>query len=178
LAYEVAIQLQRRGYSVKGLVLIDSPVPVDHQALPRAIVQHVLNSKLQRGENTTFSTSTQQALAGLSTQFERHAGMLQAYSSRPSRVVDRLPCVAISCCGKMDTQKLCGVTYPWLEDKQFRANCLKQWEQLVRGPIPVLELQCNHFEVFDADHVSTLSIPLFSLPNLFRPIQVSSFLSP
>ncbi|KAI1843804.1 hypothetical protein JX266_010063 [Neoarthrinium moseri] len=57
----------------------------------------------------------------------------------------------------MDTERLCGVAYPWLNDSAAREASIEGWHQLLGSKILVLEIDCNHFEVFDAAHVADVS---------------------
>lgn len=56
----------------------------------------------------------------------------------------------IACNRTIDIQARYGVSYPWLSDEAVRDQALKTWEGLLGRSIPVLEVNCNHFEVFDA----------------------------
>ncbi|KAJ3580046.1 hypothetical protein NPX13_g523 [Xylaria arbuscula] len=154
LAFEVARMLQSYGLAVKGLILIDSPPPIKHEALPQEIVSHVL-SKHTGPENGFASETSKKALETMKRRFRDHAMMLQNYQPEP--LVDSIPCVMLKCSCSMDTQSLCGVTYPWISDDEFRDKSVAQWEQLVGESIPVLDIDCNHFEVFDPKHVEDVS---------------------
>ncbi|KAJ8124184.1 hypothetical protein ONZ43_g39 [Nemania bipapillata] len=154
LAFEVARQLQSLGRSVKGLILIDSPPPVDHQAIPPEIISHIASGKPTSG--TAYVTeSSKQAREKIKQRFQYHAMLLQNY--HPSSKPDDVPCVMLKCSRSMDTESLCGVTYPWISDDGFRERSVRQWEQLIGRSIPVLDVACNHFEVFDADYVEDVS---------------------
>ncbi|KAJ8133352.1 hypothetical protein O1611_g271 [Lasiodiplodia mahajangana] len=154
LAFEAARQLQSLGRTVKGLILIDSPSPVNHQALPQEIVSHIINSKT--ASKTTYVTeSSRQAREKIEQKFQYHATLLENYHPKPK--ADNFPCVMLKCSLSMDTEKLCNVSYPWVSDDDFRERSVWQWEQLIGRTIPVLDVACNHFEVFDADHVGDVS---------------------
>lgn len=150
LAFEVARLLQSYGLAVKGLILIDSPPPIDHKALPEEIVSHVL-SKHTSIENAFTSETSKKALETIKNRFRYHAMMLQNYHPEP--LVDNIPCVMLKCSRSMDTESLCGLAYPWISDDDFRDKSVAQWEHLVGGSIPVLDIDCNHFEVFDPKYV-------------------------
>lgn len=154
LAYEVSRQLSRLGKRVKGVILIDSPAPVNHQALPREIARHVLS----RGQPLQ-SDAVKTKLAAVEAAFARHASMLQNYAPRGAGAgagaePDQLPCVIISCTRTMDTERLCGVSYPWLSDADARDRSIAEWEALIGRRIPVLDVDCDHFSPFEAAHVS------------------------
>lgn len=153
LAYEVSRQLSRLGRKVKGVIMIDSPAPVDHQALPREIARHVLS----RGQ-PLYSDAAKTKLASVEAAFARHAAMLQNYAPRGAGdELDQhhqVPCVIINCTGTMDTEKLCGISYPWLSDADARSRNIAEWETLTGRCISVLNVDCDHFSPFEAAHVS------------------------
>lgn len=144
MAFEVSRQLMRLGKSVKGLILVDSPVPINHQALPEALVSYVL----ARGESPTTSELVQEARARVKNQFLKHAAMLQRYNPAPAYGSD-IPCVFVRCVQTMDTERLCNTSYPWLNDAQINKMSITQWESLVGRDLQVLDIDCNHFEAFD-----------------------------
>ncbi|KAI1335917.1 ketoacyl-synt-domain-containing protein [Xylariaceae sp. FL0016] len=155
LAFEVARQLRDRGHDrprVHGVLLLDSPFPLGHAPLPAAVIAHVA------GQISRASASTQ---ASLRAQFERHAAMLQDYEpdvpSSSSSPGSGIPCFAVHCMRAFDTQKLCGVSYPWLSSVQHRREGVEAWSGLAGRPVPILELDCHHFEVFEAEHIAQTS---------------------
>lgn len=152
LAYEVSRQLSRLGKRVKGVILIDSPAPVNHQALPPEVARHVLS----RGQPLQ-SDAAKTKLAAVEAAFERHASMLQNYAPHGAGAgaeLGQLPCVIIRCTRTMDTERLCGVSYPWLSDADARDRSIAEWEALIGRRIPVLDVDCDHFSPFEASHVS------------------------
>ncbi|KAI1111369.1 hypothetical protein F5Y14DRAFT_315219 [Nemania sp. NC0429] len=154
LAFEVSRQLQSLGHVVKGLILVDSPPPINHEPLPQEIVSYVTGSKTT-GETADVAGASKQARERLSKRFQYHATLLQNYHPDPR--TDNVPCVMLKCSRSMDTETLCNVAYPWISDDEFRNSSVAQWEQLLGRSIPVLDIDCNHFEVFDTDYVHDVS---------------------
>ncbi|KAI0409182.1 hypothetical protein F4802DRAFT_239318 [Xylaria palmicola] len=150
LAFEVSRQLQSLGRVVKGLILIDSPPPVNHKALPQEVVSYIVDNRVT-GETTHVTEASKQARDKLKQRFQYHASLLQNYHPEP---LTDIPCVILNCSRSMDTETLCNVAYPWISSDTFRASSATQWERLLGRTIPVLDIDCNHFEVFDAAHVS------------------------
>lgn len=143
LAYCVANQLRRLGRRVDGLILIDSPPPIDHRALPREVITHIIGGR----EHQLASTAARQARDGIRASFAHHAALLEAY--QPSPTADgQLPAVLLLCTKTMDTRALCGVDYPWLSDAVAREMTTTQWEALLGRRVTELKLNCNHFEPF------------------------------
>ncbi|KAI1871187.1 uncharacterized protein JN550_004632 [Neoarthrinium moseri] len=79
LAFEVSRQLRRLGTAVLGVVLVDSPVPNAHQALPREVVAHVVGTGVGDRAKLPGTAATQEALDRIEAQFIRHGRMLQEY---------------------------------------------------------------------------------------------------
>lgn len=157
MAFEVSRQLLKLGKAVKGLVLVDSPAPINHTALPEEIITYLLN-KGHSGASTKMvvSDAAQKARANIQGQFKLHASLLENYNPQvatPEMGYVDVPCVILRCLRTMDTKGLCGVDYPWLNDAKFSEETVQLWEMLTGRKIPVLELNCSHFEVFEPDHV-------------------------
>ncbi|KAI0194248.1 hypothetical protein F4808DRAFT_474880 [Astrocystis sublimbata] len=154
LAFEVSRQLQALGRRVKGLILIDSPPPVEHQALPPEVISYILTNKISN-DKTYVTESSKQAREKIKQKFEHHAMLLQNY--HPERRSRSVPCVMLKCSRSMDTELLCNITYPWVSNSDFREQSVSQWEQLMGRSIPVLDIACDHFQIFDTEHVGDVS---------------------
>ncbi|KAL7622053.1 polyketide beta-ketoacyl-synthase [Parahypoxylon ruwenzoriense] len=154
LAFEVSRQLRQLGRPVKGVVLIDSPLPVNHRALPQEVISYVVGERLS-DISKNVSEASKQARDKINQKFYHHAMMLQNYHPQPQP--GDVPCVMLKCSQIMDTDALCNVSYPWLSDEGFRERSVKQWEQLIGRQIPVLDLPCNHFQVFDPEFIHDFS---------------------
>ncbi|KAL7939401.1 hypothetical protein V8C35DRAFT_326452 [Trichoderma chlorosporum] len=152
LAFEVSRQLQLQGTRVKGVILVDSPVPKGHEALPRQIISYILDQRRNGSPSgnrvAANSEAAMRARASIESQFRRHADMLQCYNPKSNPHGD-VPCVIIRCAQNMDTMSLCGVEYPFLGSSESRDQSTREWENLTGQRIPVLDVDCNHFEVFD-----------------------------
>ncbi|ROT35234.1 phenolpthiocerol synthesis polyketide synthase ppsA [Sodiomyces alkalinus F11] len=154
VAFEVSRQLRRRGNSAAGIILVDSPFPLGHQALPAEVISHVVGGSYQ-GQGRVQSAAANHARSCIEAQFRRHARFLEKYEPRPE--TEDVPCVAILCKQTMDTQALCGVPYPWLADSESREQSLKDWEGLLGRNISVLRVNSNHFNLFDAANIMETS---------------------
>ncbi|RAH64894.1 ketoacyl-synt-domain-containing protein [Aspergillus aculeatinus CBS 121060] len=154
LAFEAARQLCRRKRPVKGVVMIDSPAPVAHQALPAPVIDYVLCPG--GGRALLQSEQARQTQQEIQANFRAHADLLENYHPA-GPVADEdgalrpLACVLISCREPLDTDRLCGVSYPWLSDPCFRRDSQQQWESLTGTPLTVLEIPCDHFSPFRPD---------------------------
>lgn len=146
VAFQSAHQLRDEGKDVRGIVLIDSPYPVNHEPLPDAVIAHV--SKAGSKNDSNHAT-----LQRISKQFQANSTMLGKYkppqSSQPFPKV-----VLLRSRDTFDSEGLCGVKYPWLSDQQTRSQAIAAWEKLIGQSIQVLEIPGNHFEVFAQQNVS------------------------
>ena len=143
MAFEMANQLKEAGVVVKGLILIDSPFPVNHQPLPKQISSAVVEGIYSRLDHKTKSKT--------SKAFERHASMLATYTppTHCSPVT-----VALKSNESIPTEEKYGVDYPWLSKQDVRAEALDLWSTLVGGRLETLDVSGNHFQALDPDNVS------------------------
>ena len=175
LALEAAHQLQKSGKRVLGIILIDSPFPVEHTPLPESIISHVVRS-VSKSVKTTIQGSPAQevdthvAKSGskarkstaqdhLAKNFRLHAAMLSNYRPHLSVLPDT-KIVALRSKETLDCEGVCGVNYPWLSDQAVRSSAIDAWGKLVGQPLEVLEIPGNHFEPFLPRNVNVLS-PFF-----------------
>ncbi|RGP61684.1 polyketide synthase [Fusarium sporotrichioides] len=144
VAFEAARLLSMRGIEVKGLVLIDSPSPINHEPLPFKIISSIISSTDRPG-----STSA------LEDEFLSNASLLGRYS--PERLSlstgKTLKTVVLQSQDTLDTEALYGVRYDWLSRQDVRDAAIMDWEKLVGGPVTVLPIAGNHFEPFIDDNV-------------------------
>jgi thioesterase domain-containing protein len=167
LAFEISRQLVlRHGRTVKGVILIDSPAPVDHQALPRQVVRHVLSTKWSSAL-LQHSVAARALRETVEANFARHAAMLQDYSHRCTTTNQagghHVPCIMLRWLKTLDLAALCNVEYPWLSDADAANQSIRTWERLLGRPLPVLNLNCDHFSPFEPENVGKHALPLPSL---------------
>lgn len=146
------------GFEVQGLILIDSPNPIDHEPLPNEVITNIINPS-----NQTHALNDN---AALRKEFQFNASLLRSYTavshSKPNSL--RLKTVMLRSQDVFDTESLCGVRYDWLSNQDARAAAIAAWEGLVGGHVEVLPIPGNHFEAFSQKNVSSLS---FDLPHLY-----------
>ncbi|KAL8823528.1 MAG: hypothetical protein Q9191_005774 [Dirinaria sp. TL-2023a] len=145
VAFQVAHQLREEGKDVEGIILIDSPYPVNHEPLPHAVIAHVSRS-------LSSKDSTKAVSERVSKQFQANAALLGKYRPpQSSQIVAKV--VMLRSRDTFDSEGLCGVRYPWLSDQQTRSQAIAAWEKLVGQSIKVLEIPGNHFEAFTQQNV-------------------------
>ncbi|KAI9884338.1 MAG: Type I Iterative PKS [Watsoniomyces obsoletus] len=149
VAFEVACQLRAAGREVSGVILIDSPYPVNHKPLPEEIIAHVAGGL---SKSAGADAIRQQVLS----QFRQNASMLGKYRPQPAGLENVKFCYLRSR-NTFDSEGLCGVRYPWLSDQQERTDAINSWKTLVGQDTHVLEIPGNHFEVLAAENVGEMS---------------------
>jgi thioesterase domain-containing protein len=149
LAFEASRQLTARGFKVKGLVLIDTPSPIDHKPLPNEVISYVIKLNTHGADASNNDA--------LRKEFQLSASMAAAYKPVPfcSQIKhSRLPTVMLKSQSVLDTERLCGVRYDWLSDQATRDSAIVDWEELVGGHVEVLPIPGTHFETFNRENVS------------------------
>lgn len=129
---------------MRGLVLIDSPSPINHEPLPAPIISSI-----------TRSTGRSESTNALEEEFLFNASLLGRYKpERLSLTTGRtLKTVMLQSKDTLDTEALCGVRYDWLSRQDVRDAAIAEWESLVGGPVQVVPIAGNHFEPFLDDKV-------------------------
>lgn len=155
VAFEVALQLRKLKHQVVGLILIDSPFPINHKPIPDKVIRYITSS--------TFRFGVAQKLQEyVITQFRLNSSFLSSYVPQMDGLLD-IPVVMLSSRDVLNTDQLCGVPYQWLSDRNTRQDEIKKWNTLIHGQLSVLEIPGNHFEPFEEDNVC---IPPLRCPNL------------
>ena len=171
MAFEVAHILQASGFNVKGLILIDSPYPENHQPLPDEVIKYVL-SKLSAKFGVDEENDEFGIISTLLTEYKANVALLKTYS--PSVLPKYIKTVSLCSRDVMDTETLCGVRYDWLSSVKVRTEAIKGWEKFIGGDVDVLEIPGNHFEAFDEQHVRCVSLfpPPFSFLFSASPFKI------
>ena len=151
VAFEAAHILRGLNFNVKGVVLIDSPYPKNHEPLPEKIIRYVLshsssgNGVKNRGDSIGKSSP-------LLLEFKANAALLGAYS--PPQPCHGIKTVILRSRDTFDTSALCGVKYDWLTSQSARTKAIKGWESLIGEGVDVLDIPGHHFQAFDEQNVS------------------------
>ncbi|OAA52231.1 Beta-ketoacyl synthase [Beauveria brongniartii RCEF 3172] len=182
VAFEAARILMSRGHRVKGVVLIDSPPPIDHIPLSESIISAVTAQPAEKdavaGSTTTASKCVspvasairklvQQSFricAGLIGDFGTSAELQQRGLSKPAGPVPRVILLR-SAVGWTSPRGYTGAAVgdmenPWLQNRRDRSLATAGWEVLTGGPIQCVDIPGNHFQVFDAPNIAAVSAAL------------------
>ncbi|KAK8035549.1 hypothetical protein PG993_010544 [Apiospora rasikravindrae] len=149
VAFEAARQLMADGFDVRGLILIDSPNPINHEPLPNEVIDSILKPSQIHGSN-----------AALKGEFQFNASLLGDYLPIPltNTNISKFRTVMLRSQDLFDTETLCGVRYEWLSSQHSRDAAVAAWEGLVRGRVEVMPIPGNHFEPFSSSNVSAISM--------------------
>ncbi|KAJ7704791.1 beta-ketoacyl synthase [Mycena rosella] len=153
-AYEIALQLTRRGVQVKGILLIDAPSPINHIPLSDALIDAVLDDAGRPASGRT-------ELRGLvKRQFSTNARMLGQYV--PHATASLCPPLVLlrssegfapTIPGGRDTE-----VPTWLADRSDPQTAVKGWQRLAHCEVKVLDIPGNHFQAFHSSNIAELSL--------------------
>jgi hypothetical protein len=135
--------------AVKGVVLIDSPSPLNHVPLSDALIESVV--RLNR--NSVPSS------IGLlvKEQFQMNSRMLLDYD--PTVGGGPYPQLVLLCsCENYEPGG--GLEVPgWLSNRGDRRSVVAGWETIVGKPVKCIEIPGHHFQVFHSLYVRVFFLP-------------------
>ncbi|KAL8730211.1 MAG: hypothetical protein Q9166_004188 [cf. Caloplaca sp. 2 TL-2023] len=154
VAFEAARQLLQAEISVQGLILIDAPLPIDHTPLPQELISYLFG-RGKTGLDSGISSNRDVILA----QFKYHTKLLAEHRAFPldAELGHGLRTVILHSDNTLDTNKLCGVSYEWLNSEKMQKEVVQGWKTLVGKTVGVLTIPGNHFEAFDHKNITTLT---------------------
>ncbi|KAF8797479.1 putative polyketide synthase [Phlegmacium glaucopus] len=146
VAFEAARQLLAEGREVQGVLLIDSPCPVNHVPLSESLIETVVSSS---------SPSSKSEISKLiKKQFQLNSHMLGLYD--PLAGGGRYPKLAIL--RSSEGLKAQGVSIPvWLADRTDPRQVIAEWESLVAATVKSWDIPGNHFEPFATANIGGVS---------------------
>ncbi|KAF9464084.1 beta-ketoacyl synthase, partial [Collybia nuda] len=146
-AYETALQLSLRGIRVQGLLLVDSPSPINHVPLSSALIDTVLRSE---GHNTNSELGRL-----MRAQFAMNAQMLGEYDAQATSGV----CPSIVLLRSKDGYKPSGVqdVPQWLADRTNVTLATTGWETLSGTSPKVIDIPGHHFQPFHPSNIRDVS---------------------
>ncbi|KAJ2982216.1 hypothetical protein NQ176_g1535 [Zarea fungicola] len=177
VAFEAARILMAQGRNIKGVVLIDSPPPVDHIPLPDAVIDAVTANPDQYSRVRSYSEHGP-TIAGVlrklvQRSFRACADLLGDFRPRTKpregvrKVVGPVPRLVLlrSATAWAPAQVRHAATMgdaeiPWLQDRDDRLLMTGGWEMLTGRPLPCVDIPGNHFQAFDAVNIEAVSAAL------------------
>ncbi|KAJ8496323.1 hypothetical protein ONZ45_g12501 [Pleurotus djamor] len=146
VAYEVYRQLDKRNVPVQGLLLIDSPAPVNRVPLSDSLV----DSFLDLGGRTVSPELGRL----IKNQILLSSRLLESYSPRITG--EEGPPIALL--RSSDGYNPTGIDVPaWLADRGDSELDIVEWTALTSAPLRVFDIPGNHFEPFRHSNIQRVS---------------------
>nr|AEF32750.1 polyketide synthase [Volvariella volvacea] len=151
VAYEMTRYLREHGLNVKGVLLIDSPCPLNHVPLSKEIIQSAV-------ELNHTSPEVRQLVV---TQFYQNCRLLKQYCPNTVQAAGGCPPLVLlrstlpyAPAGVLDMP-------PWLSSGDRLKLLVTEWENLTGRTVKALDIPGNHFQPFH---------PIY-MPDVARQIQ-------
>jgi thioesterase domain-containing protein len=142
-AYETALQLTKRGVRVQGLLLIDSPSPINHVPLSDALIDSVLNLEARSAGSEIGRL--------MKAQFSMNARMLGEYD--PHETGGPCPPIVLLRSREGYNPSRISDVPPWLSDRANVTLATAGWDTLCETPLKVLDIPGHHFQPFHPSNV-------------------------
>ncbi|CAK4016278.1 polyketide synthase [Lecanosticta acicola] len=161
VAYQIAEILRQQGKQVQGLVLIDSPPPVDHRPLSASIIEAVtggnqchrgdLAKQIQKLASMSFASCTQ-LLVNFQPLLPSRSSELVVKKCGPPTVLLR-SVEGWKRPGEQDAR----VENAWLQDRSDPRTATDEWEVLLQQKLHCIDIPGDHFAPFEARNVQEVS---------------------
>ena len=133
---------------MKGVVLIDSPCPLNHVPLSDELIDSIM--KLDRGSPPSSTGML------VKRQFQMNSGILLDYD--PTVCGGPYPQLVLLC-SRDNYDPGGGLEVPgWLSSRAVRRSAAEGWEVVVGKPLKYIDIPGHHFQVFHDRYVSVCSI--------------------
>ena len=159
VAFEMARRLSERGdCAVRGVVLVDSPPPLNHIPLARDTIQVAMATKHAHAAKKRPSEAARfhEAIGALAVRNNlRRAALLGQYRPRREGAMPRVVLLRSS-----EGFMAVGHALPenkWLHDRRDVKTSSDAWEQLVGAKIKVIDIPGDHFTPFEPGHIAETS---------------------
>ncbi|KAF5386448.1 hypothetical protein D9757_005864 [Collybiopsis confluens] len=147
VSYEISLQLAKRGIKVKGIVLIDSPSPVNHTPLSGALIKTVARYDRRTGPVEIGKL--------VQTQFAMNADLLGSYN--PYATGGTCPPLVFLRSNAAYEEKTIVDIPSWLADRSDPNSALEGWYALAKSPIKMWDIPGHHFQAFDNMNIESVS---------------------
>ncbi|KAG5652522.1 Type I Iterative PKS, partial [Sphagnurus paluster] len=146
-AYEIAGHLERMDIDVQGILLIDSPSPLEHVPLSESLIDTVLNLE-GRSSNSELNRLVK-------AQFSMNSRLLGAYNPEP--LIGRCPPIVLL--RSEEGFSATGVEVPlWLSNRDNPRLAASGWEALSGDQVKLIDIPGNHFQPFHASKIREVSL--------------------
>lgn len=158
VAFEIARFLSQRGTNVLGVILIDAPPAFDHIPISRETVELAMQAK--HGDDARSRSARvaefEAAIGRLAIRNNlRRAALLGRYRPSPNGWMPPLVLLRSTEGFNAGGKRL--PSNPWLHDRRDPETCVGSWEQLIKRPVPVLDIPGDHFNPFEPGHIDGTS---------------------
>ncbi|KAJ4000729.1 polyketide synthase [Lentinula boryana] len=149
VAYEVALQLAKRGINTRGIVLIDAPNPIGHVPLSDALIKTIARYDRKTGPVEIGKL--------VQKQFAMNSQLLSAYDPHGTGGV----CPPLVFLRSESGYAIEGVTDipSWLADRSDTTNIVAGWNEL-SSSVKVWDIPGHHFQAFDNANIASVSAKL------------------
>ncbi|KDR83172.1 hypothetical protein GALMADRAFT_134664 [Galerina marginata CBS 339.88] len=147
VAFEVANYLAARSMVVKGVVIIDSPSPLQHVPLSPSLIEQVLD----------VAGKVEPDFRQLSkAQFTINSRLLSDYS--PDKVATRhAPSIVFLMCDEPYSPPNEDDVPSWLSDRSDATAIFGGWEAFTGSPVKLFKIPGHHFQPFEPQNVLVVS---------------------
>ncbi|KAJ3928286.1 MAG: polyketide synthase [Lentinula lateritia] len=151
VAYEVALQLAKRGVTTKGIILIDAPNPIGHVPLSDALIKTIARYDRKNGPVEIGKL--------VRTQFAMNAQLLSAYDPHETGGVCP-PLVFLRSELGYAAEGIQVADIPsWLVDRSDPSTTIAGWSEL-SSSVKVWDVPGHHFQAFDNANIASVSAKL------------------
>lgn len=139
IAYEISLQLARRlgGVTVIGILLIDSPSPINHVPLPDSVIDHLMFSDKQ---------SADEIKRIIKIHFKMSARMLSTY--HPQETNGQCPPIVLLRSTEDFVSEGIADVPAWLLNRKDPESTTKGWMNLANRSLKVMDIPGHHFQPF------------------------------
>lgn len=154
VAFEAARVLMAGGYAVSGVVLIDSPPPLNHKPLSAKIIDAVTKGDRNRGGlvGETIRSLVRKSFTSCATMLGAFNPEAVASTSRPIPRTFLLRSKDDFHLSTINDSRV--VENAWLQDRSNPRTSIEGWEVLTKTKMPYMDIPGDHFQVFDVANVS------------------------
>ena len=162
VAFEAAKILMDTGHEIAGVILIDSPPPIDHQPLSPEIITAVTTN----GHDIDNGGRRLQGMVRelMKKSFTSSAEMLAAFKpddvSEIGKPIPRIVLLRSKEGFQLEDKWSSKPVNLWLQDRSNPRTGVAEWESIVKSKVSVIDIPGNHFQVFDAANVSSKPLDL------------------
>ena len=156
VAFETARILIDTGHQVAGVVLIDSPPPVNHQPLSSRLIDAVTAGPRDVEGDKGGLRETIRELTR--TSFAKSAAMLGAFEPKDASAMKKpMPRIILLRAKegyRLEDGPSSEPENVWLQDRSDPRTGVAGWEGIVKSKVSVIDVPGNHFQLFDGPNVS------------------------